>query len=132
MEWDTEIPEFTDIRMHGMLCHIDTIIFGCFCEIVSSIEKWELAVWHAHLLAYLIDTIRESDSMDIIYILRGKVHHTTCNISRIFPACEHAPYPVDGSITIRVTQGLMHRRDEGIVFLSILIVHKGLTSSFKY
>jgi hypothetical protein len=131
MEWDTEIPIFTDIRMHGSLRHIDTIILRCVCEVVCSIEKWEFALGHPHLFTDIIDTIRECDSMDIIYVLGGEVHHTTRDISRIFSTCKHTTDPIYGSITIRVTQGLMHRRDKCMVLLTILIIHERLTSCFE-
>jgi hypothetical protein len=104
------------------LCHIYAIILGCIREIVCGIEEWELTLRHTHLLTDIIDRISEYNSMDIIYILRGKVHHAACDIPRIFTTSEHATYPVYSSIAVRVTEALMHCRYESIVFFTILIV----------
>lgn len=69
--------------------------------------------------------------MRIVDILAREVHHTAHDIARILTSCEHPTDPVDGSIAVAITQGLVHRRDEVIVFIPVLIVHERLGSCLE-
>lgn len=131
VEWYAEIAKLLYISMHGVLCHIDSIILWQIGEIVGEIEYRELTFGHAHLFTDIIDRVREDDGLGLIDIFGCKIDHPPHDISRIFTTREHTPDPVDGGIAVRVSEGLVHGGDEIVVLLAVLIVHEGFASSFE-
>ncbi len=128
VDGNAQVSEIFHIVMHGLHRSIDTIVPRETGEVVSSIEHREFALGHPHLLADIVGRIREDHRLCVVDIFRSEIDHPPRDIAGIFTSCEHTTYPVDRGISIRVTEGLMHRGYEIVVLFSILVVVERLTS----
>ena len=105
---------------------IERVGFGRHGKINCRMSQMHVALRHSQEMTRLIDRHGQRQRLRICHthVLAGKADQPPGDIQRFLPAVQHPAQPVYRRIRIAVPHGLVERRYEIVMFLSVFVVEQ--------
>ena len=124
MKWDGKISKLLAIGFSLKCDFVGEIGFWSFRKIEGKLKKKNFTFWHSDFLDRFKGLICEQKGIIICRsdIFTCKTQQSPRNIERIFACNQHSLNPIARSISIRITERFMDRRNNLIMMIPIAIV----------
>ena len=123
-----QCPGLLDDAVGGHAGELHAVALGCKRKVDGQFVERDEPFGDSHEVVSFAGAGRKQQGVRVgkADVFHAHAHETAQNESRVFAALDHAVQPVECSIGVRATHGLVQCRNQVVVFLAALVVTQRL------